>query len=61
MGVGGLRQRNAIKSLSKRKNMRKRQIKLAKNRVKTSERYVTGKGGGQAIFYKALHRVEGGV
>jgi hypothetical protein len=43
----GLRQvlRNAIKSLIKTQKKQKTQRKRAKNRVKTSERYVTGKGG----------------
>ena len=57
----GLRQvlRNTIKSLLEHKKKRKAQKKRPKTRVKTSERYVTGKEGGQAICYEALHRVGG--
>ena len=44
--------RNAIKTLFKRK-------KRVNKRVKMIEHYVTGKGGGQIICYKALHKVGG--
>ena len=59
-GRGGLRQvlRNAIKSLLKRKKNAKNAKKRKTNQVKSSERYVTGRGG-QAICYEALDRVEG--
>ena len=59
---GGLRQvlRNAMKLLLKKqkyaKNAKKKRKNVLQRLVKTSECYVTGKGG-QAICYEALHRV----
>ena len=49
---GGLKQvlRNAIKSILKRKENAKNAKKSTKKRVKTSARYVTGKGGSSYLL-----------